>query len=176
MSQARQRTIDFNMWFVVRFAVTTTLLLSLLSCSFEQGRVTTPPSAIPSATTSPTPTPTPSTAAAALTLHWMSFETPIEPRYRLLYEGGGDVGFTEVRLLAPDGSVVAQATAVPTATEVMRMCGRSLIYGPLRATLAVPTQSVLADVIRRPDAYRVEARIAGEWKAAGLVNECHGQV
>jgi hypothetical protein len=105
----------------------------------------------------------------------MSFDTNIEPRYRLLYEGG-DVPFTDVRLLAPDGSLVAQAMAVPTTTEVMRMCGRPLTYGPLRATLAVPTQSVLGDVIRRPDAYRVEARIAGEWKPAALVNECHGQV
>jgi hypothetical protein len=105
----------------------------------------------------------------------MSLQTNDEPHYRLLYEGGSDVVFTDVRVLAPDGTVVVQAVAAPTANEVMRLCARPATYGPLRATLTVPTESVFGDVIRRPDAYRAEARVAREWKPAALVNECHGQ-
>ena len=175
-TSSSDRSNSRAVWLVIRFAVPSMFVLSLLGCAVQPSPVTTTPTAAASATTSPTPTPMASTPPAALTLHWMSFDTPVEPRHRLLYEGGGEVRFSDVRLLAPDGSVVAQATAVASATEVMRMCGRSLPYGPLRATLAVPTQSILGDVIRRPDAYRVEALIAGEWKPAALVNECHGQV
>jgi hypothetical protein len=128
--------------------------------------------ATPSASPTPTATPTPS---PALMLHWMSFEANDEPHHRLVYEGGTDAAFTDVRLLAPDGTVVAQAAAVPTASEAMRMCARPVPFGPTRATLALPTAELLSDVIRRPEAYRVEARIAGEWKVAAAVNECHMQ-
>jgi hypothetical protein len=119
----------------------------------------------PSSTASPNPAP-------ALTLHWMSFGAHTEPRYRLIYEGGSDVAFTEVRLLGPDGTVVAQAVAVPVASEVMRLCSLAGPFGPTRATLA-STRELFNDVISRPDAYRVEARVAGEWKAAAVVVECH---
>jgi hypothetical protein len=120
----------------------------------------------PSSTASPNPAP-------ALTLHWMSFGAHTEPRYRLIYEGGSDVPFTEVRLLGRDGTVVAQAVAVPVAGEVMRMCSLAGPFGPTRATLALPTRELFNDVISRPDAYRVEARVAGEWRAAAAVVECH---
>jgi hypothetical protein len=160
---------------VIRFIVALTFVVSMLSCSAETGPATSLRAAA-SITMNPTSVPTTPSTPAGSTLHWMSFQTNVEPNYRLLYEGGSDVRFTDVRLLAPDGTVVGQAVAVPTANEVMRICGSPATYGPLRATLAVPTQSGLGDVIRRPDAYRVEARIAGEWKPAALVNDCHGQV
>jgi hypothetical protein len=133
------------------------------------------PTPIPTASTSASPSPS-STAspnpAPALTLHGMSFGAHTEPRYRLIYEGGSDVAFTDVRLLAPDGVVVAQAAAVATRGEVMGICAHPVSFGPTRATLAL-TRELFNDVISRPDAYRVEARVAGEWKAAAAVVECH---
>ena len=119
--------------------------------------------------------PTASAPSPAFVLHWMSFSTNDEPHHRLLFEGGSDVAFTDVRLLAPDGAVVAEGPALPTARELIRMCGRPIAFGPLRATWAVPTQPAFNDVIRRPEAYRVEARVAGHWIAAAVVNECHLQ-
>lgn len=119
--------------------------------------------------------PTTAAPSPAFVLHWMSFSAHDEPHHRLLFEGGSEVPFTDARLVAPDGAVVAQAPAVPTARELIRMCGRPIVFGPLRSTLAVPTQHVFNDVIRRPEAYRVEVRVAGQWIAAALVNECHVQ-
>jgi hypothetical protein len=109
----------------------------------------------------------------------MSLSLHSEPRYRLLYEGGSETSFTQLRLIGPDGGIVAAADAVPSADEVIRMCGggrgASTSYGALRATVILPTQALLGDVIRRPDAYRVEVLSRGSWVPVALVNECHGQ-
>jgi hypothetical protein len=157
---------------VVLFALGVALVLLNLRAPSPAASPTPTPAPSTTATASASPTPTPS---PGLTLHWMSFEANDEPHHRLVYEGGSDVLFTDVRLLAPDGTVVAQAGAVPTASEAMRMCARPAPFGPIRATLALPTAELLSDVIRRPEAYRVEVRIAGEWKVAAAVNECHMQ-
>jgi len=109
----------------------------------------------------------------------MSFSHHSEPRYQLLYEGGEGTSFTELRLIGPDGAVVATVPATPSATETLRLCsgGRSgpTTYGPLRTTLILPTQDILGDVIRRPDAYRVEVKVNSAWVGASLVNVCHAQ-
>ncbi len=112
-----------------------------------------------------------------LTLHWMSLSLHNEPRYRLLYEGGKEAAFTQLRLIGPDGRIVATADGVRSADEVIRLCGRNGPgnYGPVRATLILATQDLLSDVIRRPDAYRVEVLAGGSWLRVALVNECHGQ-
>lgn len=130
-------------------------------------------------TTAASPTAPASATASAIVLHWMSFSRHSEPRYQLLYEGGEGTPFTELRLLGPDGAFMSTAPATASATEPMRLClsGRSgpTTYGPLRATLILSTQDMLGDVIRRPDAYRVEVRVNSAWVGASLVNVCHGQ-
>lgn len=159
----------------MRILIGVLALVVAVACAPNTSTVPTSPSPFTAlATASPTPRAS-STPSPALTLHWISFEANDEPHHRLLYEGGTDVAFTDVRLLAPDGTVVAQAAAVPTASEAIRMCARPVPFGPVRATLALPTAELLSDVIRRPEAYRVEARVAGEWKVAAAVNECHMQ-
>lgn len=107
----------------------------------------------------------------------MSLSLHNEPRYRLLYEGGSEGSFTQLRLIGPDGRVVAMADGVRSADEVIRLCGRNApaSYGAVRATLILATQDLLSDVIRRPDAYRVEVISGGSWMRVALVNECHGQ-
>jgi len=133
------------------------------------------------ASVTPTPPASPAASAsatrAAVVLHWMSFSSHSEPRYRLLYEGGEGTPFTELRLVAPDGTVTASGPATPSASEVMRLCSRSgtTTYGPIRVTLILPTQQALGDVIQRPDAYRVEAMVNSVWVGVQLILECHGQ-
>ena len=141
----------------------------------------TAPTTVPAPTTSADVTLTSATQAATtspvLTLHWMSLSLHSEPRYRLLYEGGAAGSFTQLRLIGPDSRIVAVADGVPSAGEALRLCGQSAPgrYGAVRATLILATQDLLSDLIRRPDAYRVEVLLAGSWTTVALVNECHGQ-
>jgi hypothetical protein len=100
-----------------------------------------------------------------------------EPRYGLLYEGGGADSFTQLRLVGPDAGIVAVADAVSSAGEPVGLCFQSAPghFGALRAMLTVPTHDVFWDVIRRPDAYRVEVFSAGAWAPVKVVNECYAQ-
>jgi hypothetical protein len=106
----------------------------------------------------------------------MSLSLHSEPHYRLLYEGGKEASFTQLRLIGPDGRSVTTAASVPSAGESLVLRGReAATYGPLRSTLILPSQDVLHDVIQRPDSYPVEALVGGSWLRVALVNECHGQ-
>ena len=107
----------------------------------------------------------------------MSMSGHNEPRYRLLYEGGGVGSFTQVRLVGPDGRIVAAADAFSSAGEPVGLCFQSAPgrFGALRAMLTVPTYDVFRDVIRRPDAYPVEVFSAGAWAPVTVVNECYAQ-
>ena len=101
-----------------------------------------------------------------------------EPHFRLLYEGGSEGSFTQLRLIGPDGRTVAAADAVRRADQVLLLCGGrggQGGYGALRVTLILATQDLLSDVIQRPDTYRVEVLSAGNWTPVALINECHGQ-
>lgn len=147
-----------------------------LSAACTVPRTLPTPSTLPNATSAASAV-TATASTARLTLHWMSLSLHSEPRYRVLYEGGSDASFTELRMVGPDGRIVATAASVPSADESLRLCGRDApaTYGPVRATLILPTQDVLHDVIQRPEAYPVEALVGGSWLRVALVNECHGQ-
>ena len=151
------------------------LVAVLVSAACAMPRTASTPSTSPDAT--PTRSAATATASIApLTLHWMSWSAHGEPHYRLLYEGGKEASFTQVRLTGPDGRIVAAARSAPSADDPVGMCARAPgSYGPLRTTLILPSQDVLHDVIQRPDAYPVEALVGGSWLRAALVNDCHAQ-
>ena len=114
-------------------------------------------------------------------LFYASYQMNAEPHYRLIFEGGSDaVRPSEVRIAMPSGSTVASALTVPvpSANEPMLLCGPTKtsdarLYGPLRATLAMPDQQVFKDFIREPGAFRVEAKVADAWRSTRLTLLCH---
>jgi hypothetical protein len=114
-------------------------------------------------------------------LFYASYQMHAEPHYRLIFEGGNDVVRpSEVRIAMPSGATVASAftVPVPSPSEPMLLCGPTKssdprLYGPLRATLAVPHQQVFQDFIREPGAFRVEAKVADAWRATRLTLLCH---
>ena len=114
-------------------------------------------------------------------LFYASYQMDAEPHYRLIFEGGSDVVRpSEVRIAMPSGSTVASALTVPVPSdsEPMLLCGPTKtsdarLYGPLRATLAMPDQQVFKDFIREPGAFRVEAKVADTWRSTRLTLLCH---
>src|SRR5688572_31469122 len=104
-----------------------------------------------------------------------------EPHYRFIFEGGIDVVRpSAVRVAMPPGATVASPLTfpVPSPSQPMLLCGPTKssdprLYGPLRATLAVPDQQVFKDFIREPGAFRVEAKVADAWRATRLTLLCH---
>jgi hypothetical protein len=114
-------------------------------------------------------------------LFYASYQMNAEPHYRLIFEGGSDVVRpSEVRIAMPSGATVASALTVPvpSASEPMLLCGHTKasgtrLYGPLRATLAMPDQQVFKDFIREPGAFRVEAKVADAWRSTRLMLLCH---
>ena len=113
-------------------------------------------------------------------LVWASYQMNDEPQYRLIFEGGsGDVRPSEVRITTAAGTTVASASTVPTDGEPPRLCGATKtseprLYGPLRATVAMPEQQ-FKDFIRDPAAFRVEARAGDSWRPTRLSLLCHVQ-
>jgi hypothetical protein len=151
------------------------LVAVLVSSACAAPRTVSTPSISPDATPARSAA-TANASSAPLTLHWMSFSAHSEPRYRLLYEGGKEASFTQLRLIGPDGRIVAAAASVASADDSLGMCARApRTYGPIRTTLILASQDVLHDVIQRPDAYPVEVLVNGSWLRVGLVNECHAQ-
>jgi hypothetical protein len=122
-----------------------------------------------------------SSSTGDVELFYASYQMNAEPHYRLIFEGGSDVVRpSEVRIAMPSGATVASALTVPvpSASEPMLLCGPTKtsdprLYGPLRATLAVPDQQVFKDFIREPGAFRVEAKVADAWRATRLTLLCH---
>src|SRR5687768_2976048 len=122
-----------------------------------------------------------SPSAGDVDLFYASYQMDAEPHYRLIFEGGTDVVRpSEVRIAMPSGATVASAPTVPvpSASEPMLLCGatktsEARLYGPLRATLAMPDQQVFKDFIREPIAFRVEAKVADAWRATRLTLLCH---
>lgn len=114
-------------------------------------------------------------------LFYASYQMDAEPHYRLIFEGGSDVVRpSEVRIVVPSGTTVASALTVPVPSdgEPMLLCGPTKtsdarLYGPLRATLAMPDQQVFKEFIREPTAFRVEAKVAGAWRSTRLTLLCH---
>jgi hypothetical protein len=168
---------NFGMAFGARPNVVAIVVLLVLAACTPSSRPderagTNSPVAVPTAKAVATPSPTGSGV-----LHWMSFAAAREPHYRLLYEGGQDIRFSELRLLR-EGLIVAKAAASPSADEPMRICGTrgSLAsYGPLRVMLALNTPEELGAVIREPEKYRAEVLVGATWIPVALIHECDGQ-
>ena len=122
-----------------------------------------------------------SPSTGEIELFYASYQMHAEPHYRLIFEGGSDlVRPSEVRIAMPSGATVASALTVPvpSASEPMLLCGPTKtsdprLYGPLRATLAIPDQQTFKDFIREPGAFRVEAKVADAWRATRLTLLCH---
>ena len=114
-------------------------------------------------------------------LFYASYQMNAEPHYRLIFEGGSDVVRpSEVRIVMPSGATVVSAPTVPVPSdsEPMLLCGPTKtsdarLYGPLRATLAMPDQQLFKDFIREPAAFRVEAKVADAWRSTRLTLLCH---
>jgi hypothetical protein len=130
------------------------------------------------ATSVPASQATPTTREVDLV--WASYQMNDEPHYRLIFEGGSDGARpSEVRIVMPPGATVASAPTVPSASEPLRLCGPTKtseprLYGPLRATLAMPEQQ-FKDFIRQPADFRVEAKIGDAWRPTRLTLLCHVQ-
>ena len=113
-------------------------------------------------------------------LVWASYQMNDEPHYRLIFEGGTDVVRpSEVRVVTAAGAAVASALTVPSDSEPLRLCGPtktsdSRLYGPLRATVAMPEQQ-FKDLIRQPGDFRVEAKVGDTWRPTRLTLLCHAQ-
>lgn len=113
-----------------------------------------------------------------LALHWMSFSHHQEPREQLLFEGGQLDSFTELRVLAADGTVIASGAPVASATQVTRMCGGqkglpSPDYGALRVTVNLASQQQLHDFIASTEQFSVEVLTPSGWQRPRLAVECH---
>jgi hypothetical protein len=114
-------------------------------------------------------------------LFYASYQMNAEPHYRLIFEGGSEVVRpSEVRIVTASGATVVSAptVAVPSDREPMLLCGPTKtsdtrLYGPLRATLAMPDQQLFKDFIREPGAFRVEAKVAEAWRSTRLTLLCH---
>lgn len=114
-----------------------------------------------------------------LELFWASYQMNAEPHFRLIFEGGTDaVRPTEVRIVLPSGAIGASAPAVtvPNDNDPLVLCGPTKtsvprLYGPVRATVAVPDQ-LFKDFIREGTGFRVEARIADAWRPTRLTHLC----
>ena len=96
-------------------------------------------------------------------------------------EGGEPTTFTQVRLRGPDDAIIAVATASELTPEDGLLCGTGkdggpVSFGPLRATLVLPSQSMLSEINREVRGYRVEVLTNSGWLDASLVNVCGVQV
>ena len=124
------------------------------------------------------------TATDAIVLHWMSISSPREPHYVVRVEGGIDTSFTEVRVRAPDGAIIASAVAThPAPADGIEglLCGVGksgdpFWFGPLRASLIFPTQNIFSDFHGRTDSYRVDVLTPAGWVDAVMVNVCAVQI
>jgi len=130
------------------------------------------------------PSQTPSNAVLMpnlLTLHAVSWSRATTPHEQIVFEGGNADEFSQLRLLGPDGTLIASGTPVPRALEVMELCpaGKSgqppPIYGELRVTVSLASQQELGDVISHPERYQVEVLARGTWQAVPFIFECHAQ-
>jgi hypothetical protein len=110
---------------------------------------------------------------AAAHLYWASYQFNDEPKFRLMFEGGGEATPpTDVRVLDGRGALVGSAPTVPSPSEPIRMCGaRNPPFGPLRATIAVSADDFRL-FVATPSAYRVEARVSGAWVTTSLTRVC----
>lgn len=114
-------------------------------------------------------------------LFYASYQMNAEPHYRLIFEGGNDVVRpSEVRIVMPPGATVASALTVPvpSGSEPMLLCGPTKasdarLYGPLRATLAMPDQQLFKDFIREPGAFRVDRHASATLASTRLTLLCH---
>jgi hypothetical protein len=112
-------------------------------------------------------------------LRAMSFTHHDEPRNQLLFEGDEPGGFTELRLLTADDTLVAGGTSVPDSGE--RLCAdprtvQPSLTGSTRVTLDLGSQELLHEVIQHPERYRVELRTSADgWRPIPFRFECHAQ-
>ena len=72
----------------------------------------------------------------------------------------------EVRLRDAAGQTVASAPAVPLGAGEGGLCGEPQAQGTVRAELRLPDPS------RWPGQLRLEARVGGAWRPAGLTQAC----
>lgn len=109
----------------------------------------------------------------------MSFTHHAEPRNQLVFEGDEPGGFTDLRLLTADDTLVAAGTSVPNTGD--RLCADPRAAQPsltesTRVTLDLGLQELLHDVTQHPERYRVELLTSGlGWRPMPFRFECHAQ-
>jgi len=112
-------------------------------------------------------------------LTWASYQLNVEPRFRLIFEGGTDtVRPSELRIVMPSGASVASAAFVASAGDPLQLCGAGAGKGsnpppgPMRSTVSAAEQ-LFKDFIRQPADFRVEAKVADTWRPTRLTLLCH---
>jgi hypothetical protein len=112
-------------------------------------------------------------------LRAMSFSHHAEPRNQLVFEGGEPGGFTDLRLLTADDTLVAAGTSVPNTGN--RLCADPRTAQPsptesTRVTVDLGSQELLHDVTQHPERYRVELLTSGlGWRPVPFRFECHAE-
>jgi hypothetical protein len=109
----------------------------------------------------------------------MSFTHHADPRNQLVFEGDPPGGFTDLRLLTADGTLVAAGASGPNTGH--RLCADPRTAQPsltesTRVTLDLVSQELLHDVTQHPERYRVELLTSGlGWRPMQFRFECHAQ-
>jgi hypothetical protein len=106
---------------------------------------------------------------------WSTHVSHREDGHRLFLQGGSlDTVVDEVRLVSPDGTVVAGATTVPLKETDHSLCETTIERGmvqagvPLSRSELEPFRGNRSSFGTWPSGYRVEARVGGAWRPVQL--------